>query len=127
MIGGATGRIPNIERLLQICSPLELDSTVKHDGGLAYCDVVLFVQSLKFIPHPRFWFAKAIVVHRGQNSKRDPRELSRGTGHVMVWGIRSVGKLKTASRVRDLTSLAMFAIFLSQASRLLFFFPLSPP
>ena len=44
-----------------------------------YSDVLLSVQSLEFIPHPPFWFAEAIVVHRGQNSKRDLRDLSWGS------------------------------------------------
>lgn len=43
-----------------------------------YSDILLSVQSLEFIPHPQFGFAEAIVVHRGQNSKRDLRDLSRG-------------------------------------------------
>ena len=43
-----------------------------------YSDVLLSVQSLEFIPHSCFRFAKAIVVHCGQNSKWDLRELSRG-------------------------------------------------
>ena len=57
-------------------------------GVPTYCDVVLSVQSPELVPHPRFGLAKAVVVQRGQNAKRDSRELSRAPGEAAVWGMR---------------------------------------